>query len=345
MNTAIVLPTHSPALLAQAVTSAAAALRQGEVVALPTETVYGLAANALDSHAVEQIFRIKGRPSTNPVIVHIADLAMISTCVRNWPPMAQALANAFWPGPMTLVLHKSDAIPNVVSAGGDTVGIRWPSHPVMQAVIRSCGLPLAAPSANPSNQLSPTNAQHVQRLLGNKLRLIVDGGQSQIGIESTVIDVTGPEARILRPGTIHERDIRSVVPLAGTVTTVVAAAVGQEGKIARSPGLLPKHYSPRATLRILAWESDAEIATLLRPALQQGQRIHVIAHRRIPLTLSLPQSQITVIPDDAEAYARALYAELHRCDEANADLIVVEAVRNTTEWRAVADRLQRGSAG
>lgn len=341
MKNAFVLPTHTPALLTQAIREAAAALCAGEVVALPTETVYGLAANALDPEAVRTIFSIKGRPSTNPVIVHVAGLDMITRCVDHWPPMAQALANAFWPGPLTLVLKKSATIPSIVSANGDTVGIRWPSHPVMQAIIQECGLPLAAPSANPSNQLSPTNALHVQRLLGEKLRLIVDGGQSQVGIESTVVDVTGSEARVLRPGMIHETDIRKVVRMAAPGTA--AASDSSSTGIARSPGLMAKHYSPQAKLRILTWESDADLTQALRPELERHQRIHVIAHRRIPLKAPLPEAQVKVIPDDAEAYARALYAELHQCDEAQADLIVVEAVRETPEWKAVADRLRRAA--
>ena len=198
MNTEL-LATHTPELFAAAVRQAAAWLRTGEVVALPTETVYGLAANALDASAVARVFQVKGRPAHNPVIVHVASAAMARDCVQTWPELAERLAKAFWPGPLTIVLPRAENIPAAVAAGGSTVGIRWPAHPLMQAVIRECGFPLAAPSANLSNQISPTNAQHVYRQLGGRIPLIVDGGQSQVGIESTVLDLTVSPPRILRP--------------------------------------------------------------------------------------------------------------------------------------------------
>ena len=188
--TAEILSTHTPELFQAAVRRAAELLRAGEVVALPTETVYGLAANALDEKAVAKIFQIKGRPANNPIIVHVASVEMAKRCVTNWPANADKLAKAFWPGPLTLVLPRAKEIPDIVTAGGATVGVRWPSHPFIQAVIRECGFPLAAPSANLSSRISPTNAEHVRKQLGGKIPLIVDGGQSQVGIESTVLDLT-----------------------------------------------------------------------------------------------------------------------------------------------------------
>jgi L-threonylcarbamoyladenylate synthase len=179
ISKAEVLSTHTAALFQVAVKRAAELLRAGEVVALPTETVYGLAANALDARAVARIFEIKGRPANNPIIVHVASLEMARRCVANWPAAAEKLARAFWPGPLTLVLPRANEIPDIVTASGQTVGVRWPSHPFIQAVIRECGFPLAAPSANPSNQISPTNADHVSKGLGGKIPLIVDGGQSR----------------------------------------------------------------------------------------------------------------------------------------------------------------------
>src|SRR5256885_1884981 len=181
-----VLATHTRALFTAAVKRAVELLRAGEVVALPTETVYGLAANAFDARAVSRIYEIKGRPAHNPIIVHVAGVQMARRCIANWPPLADKLARAFWPGPLTLVLPKARELPDIVTAGGATVGVRWPSHPFIQAVIRKCGFPLAAPSANLSNRVSPTNANHVRQQLGDKLRLIVDGGQSRVGIESAV---------------------------------------------------------------------------------------------------------------------------------------------------------------
>ena len=188
--TAEVLSTHTLELFQKAVLRAAELLRAGEVVALPTETVYGLAANALDEKAVARIFQIKGRPANNPIIVHVASHEMTKRYVKSWPPRADKLARAFWPGPLTLVLPRTKKIPDIVVGGGATVGIRWPSHPFIQAVIRECGFPLAAPSANLSSRVSPTNVEHVRQQLGGKIPLIVDGGQSQVGIESTVLDLT-----------------------------------------------------------------------------------------------------------------------------------------------------------
>ncbi|HSY42431.1 MAG TPA: L-threonylcarbamoyladenylate synthase, partial [Candidatus Acidoferrum sp.] len=243
MNTEI-LPAHTPELFQKAVRRAAELLRAGQVVALPTETVYGLAANALDAQAVAKIFEIKGRPSANPVIVHIVGLDMAARCVSAFPPLAEQLAKAFWPGPLTLVLPRGEAIPKIVTASGGTVGIRWPSHPLMQAVIRECSFPLAAPSANLSNQISPTNAAHVQKQLDGKVPVIVDGGQSAVGIESSVLDLTVTPPQILRPGMIHAESLAAagmpVVahnPLAGT-------------DVLKSPGQLKKHYSPKAKLMV-----------------------------------------------------------------------------------------------
>ena len=205
-----ILSTHTPELFAAAVKHAAELLRAGEVVALPTETVYGLAANALDEKAVAKIFQVKGRPAHNPIIVHVASNEMAARCVQNWPATAEKFSRAFWPGPLTLVLPRAEIIPGIVTAGGATVGVRWPSHPFIQAVIRECDFPLAAPSANVSNQISPTNAEHVRSQLAGKIPLIVDGGQSQVGIESTVLDLSVAPPEILRPGMIHAESLAAV---------------------------------------------------------------------------------------------------------------------------------------
>jgi len=334
-----ILPTHTPALFEAAVARAADALRRGDLVALPTETVYGLAANAFDAGAVQRIFAAKGRPAHNPIIVHVCDLAMARRCARTWPRLADELAASFWPGPLTLVLPRHAEIPDIVTAGGDTVGIRWPSHPIVQAVIRACGFPLAAPSANRSNEVSPTNAEHVARSLGDQISLIVDGGQSQIGIESTVLDLTASPPRLLRPGMIHEESL-----LAVTRALDVRGPRGDE--TLRSPGLLKKHYAPRARLVVAAWRDEDEFAARLETLREETgarpERTFVIAHTHIPLRA--PVGSVSVIPHDAEAFARALYGELHRCDEAGAELIVVEQVPAGAEWRAIADRLQRASA-
>ena len=328
------LATHTPALFQAAVKRAAGSLRAGEVIALPTETVYGLAANALDENAVAKIFQVKGRPAHNPIIVHVAGDSMARDCVAQWPAVADKLARAFWPGPLTLVLPRASKIPDNVTAGGSTVGIRWPSHPFMQAVIRECGFPLAAPSANLSNRISPTNASHVAEQLSGRIPLIVDGGQSQVGIESTVLDLSDSSPQILRPGMIHAGSLAAVC---GEIREAKTA-----NAILRSPGLLEKHYSPRAKLVVLNWRDDADLQARLAALKISGPATHIIAHTRIPGGFNA--ANVSVIPHDAEAFARALYAEWHRCDAAGAALIVVEAPPETPEWSGIADRLRRAAA-
>ena len=355
--TAEILSTHTPELFQKAVRRAAELLRAGEVVALPTETVYGLAANALDEKAVARIFQIKGRPANNPIIVHIVGVAMARRCVTAWPVSAAKLAPAFWPGPLTLVLPRAKEIPGIVTAGGSTVGVRWPGHPFIQAVIRECGFPLAAPSANLSSRVSPTNAGHVREQLGGKISLIVDGGQAQVGIESTVLDLTVSPPRVLRPGMIH---VESLAAVMGEVSRQKSAVRNKDGQALPSPGLLKKHYSPRARLLVLSWRDAADLHSQLstlnpsafaesfgataqkRSEGGQPSTCFVIAHTHIPAAENF--ARVSVIPHDAEAFARAIYAELHHCDAAGAELIVVEAPPESPEWAGIADRLRRAAA-
>lgn len=337
--TAEILPTHTPALFAAAVQRAAERLRAGDAVALPTETVYGLAANALDPQAVAKIYQFKGRPAHNPIIIHVDGLDMAQRCVRVWPVAAQRLAGAFWPGPLTIVLPRAAVIPDVVTAGGDTVGVRWPQHPFMREVIRVCGFPLAAPSANRSNQLSPTSAEHVRIQLGDQLKLIVDGGHSNVGIESTVVDLTSAPPQVLRPGMIHAESLAAAL---GDAVGPLAAGQTVAAGVLRSPGQLAKHYSPSARLLVLDWRDEADLrAQLARLRLGVAQA-WVLAHSHIPLGAGW--GAVSVIPHDAEAYARALYAELHRCDAEGAHCILVEAPPAGPEWQGIADRLRRAAS-
>ncbi len=330
-----IVATDTPALFKAAVLRATKLLRAGEVVALPTETVYGLAANALDPRAVARIYEIKGRPAHNPIIVHVASVEMAKRCVGNWPALTDKLAKAFWPGPLTLVLPRAKEIPRIVAAGGPTVGVRWPSHPFIQAVIHECDFPLAAPSANLSGRISPTTAEHVRRQLGSRVRLIVDGGPSQIGIESTVLDLTASPPQVLRPGTIHLESLSAVMGEGGR-------RKAEGGRMLRSPGLLWKHYAPKANLLVLNWRDEADLKSQIASRQLQAVNCHVIAHSRVPAGSGF--AGVSVIAHDAPAFARAIYAELHRCDEAGAELIVVETLPDTAEWRAIADRLHRAAA-
>jgi L-threonylcarbamoyladenylate synthase len=330
-----VLSTHTPELFRQASERAAELLRAGQLVALPTETVYGLAANALNPDAVRHIFEAKGRPSKNPIIAHVSSLETARRCVSSWPPLADRLARAFWPGPLTLVLERSPEIPLVVTAGGATVGVRWPSHPFIQDVIRRCGFPLAAPSANLSNQISPTNAAHVQKHLDGRIPLIVDGGQCQVGLESTVLDVSVSPPRLLRAGMIRESALMAV-------TGALAVGGGEHAAVLRSPGLLQKHYSPKARLVLLDWADEPDLFAQCAKFSEPAAKTHVISHTRIPSGKGF--GRVSVIPHDADAFARAIYSELHQCDDQGAALIVVEALPSADEWHAIQDRLKRAAA-
>jgi len=325
--------THTPELFDRAVAAAAAVLRRGGLVALPTETVYGLACNALNPDAVAEIFRVKGRPSNNPIIVHVSDVEMARQCVAEWPVVADRLASAFWPGPLTLVLRRSGIIPDIVTAGGRTIGIRQPAHPIIQAVIRACGFPLAAPSANLSTRLSPTNARHVFDQLGGRIPLVLDGGQCNVGIESTVLDISAQPARILRPGMIHEP---ALLPITGRLGQGPAGA-----EPLRSPGMLSKHYSPKAGLVVRSWRDDHDLLQLAASLGQPSNTVAVLAHTIVPGAASF--RRVSILPKDAGAYARGLYLELHECDTCGANLIIVETPPEGPKWQAAHDRLARAA--
>jgi L-threonylcarbamoyladenylate synthase len=344
------LRIHNPDLFQAAVAETVRVLRRGQTVALPTETVYGLAANALESIAVARLFEIKGRPAQNPVIVHVASESLARSCVLAWPPAAIALARAFWPGPLTLVLPKQSRIPDIVTAGGPTVGLRWPSHPFIQAVIQACEFPLAAPSANLSSQTSPTRAEHVRQSLHGRIPLIIDAGPCSVGIESTVVDLTTNPPRILRPGIIHQPALEAVVG------PIESRAGFPETPHLRSPGLFTQHYAPRTPLTLLQWTDDHDLHRQLGLSLSShsdGAGMHqpdstqpsfcILAHTQVPAYHPAFQ-RIAVIPHDPEAYARALYAELHACDAIGADRLIVEVVPDEPRWSGIADRLRRASS-
>ncbi len=344
-----ILPAHTPALFEAAVRRAALHLRRGSVVVLPTETVYGLAANALNPEAVALLYSIKGRPANNPVIVHVSSLEMARSCVQSWPESASRLASAFWPGPLTLVLPRSTQIPDIVTAGGNTVALRFPSHPMMRAVIEACGFPLAAPSANLSSQVSPTTASHCAQALEGRVTLIVDGGPCQIGIESTVIDLTLAEPRLLRPGMISADSIRAILM---TDSSTWPSGVGDAaptmpgGEPLRSPGMFAKHYAPQARLLVWSWKNEQALQDRIATMSPEQDPVHVIAHTEIPLELQRLRSPVgvSVIPHDPEAFGRALYSELHDCDARGVTTLIIETVPNSPRWEGIADRLRRAAS-
>ena len=283
-----------------------------------------------------RVYEVKGRPAHNPLIVHVASIGMARDCVTEWPASAEVLARHFWPGPLTLVLPRAPLVPEIVAADGATVAVRLPLHPLMRAVIEQCGFPLAAPSANRANQLSPTATEHVLASLGGRIPLIVDAGPTSLGIESTVLDLSSPTPAILRPGMISAQQISQVLGRK-------VAAAPEQGPNLKSPGRLQKHYSPRARLVLASWRNDAELFGIARDAAVPSGAIHVIAYEQIPR--ANPFARVALIPHDPEAYARALYAELHRSDQLGAQLILVEAPPESPEWDGIRDRLTRASAG
>jgi L-threonylcarbamoyladenylate synthase len=302
-------------------------LRAGRLVAFPTETVYGLGANALQTEAVVGIFAAKGRPSSNPLIVHVADVEGVLPLVRDWPTIATALAERFWPGPLTLVVPKSDAVPAIVTAGGETVAVRVPRHPVAQELLRRTDLPIAAPSANRSEEVSPTTAQHVADSLGPFVEdlLILDGGPCSVGVESTVLDVSQDPPRILRPGMVTSEDLREWL---GNTTEAPATA---ESLIARSPGQRARHYAPRVPVIIVP-------ASSLSDALHPGDGFLSYGDYRSSIV-----DVLIPMPDSATAYAARLFEALRGLDRAGVQRIVVEEPPLGPEWDAIQDRLRRAA--
>jgi L-threonylcarbamoyladenylate synthase len=290
------------------VAQASELIRAGRLVAFPTETVYGLGANALDAAAVERIFAAKGRPRTSPLIVHVDSVAMARDLALEWPPTADALAGSFWPGPLTLVVPKRAIIPDIVTAGLPTVGLRIPAHPLALALIRAAGVPIAAPSANRFTELSPTVASHVPEELAD---YVLDGGPARVGIESTVLSLAG-EPALLRPGVIPLPEIEALI---GPVAVAAGAVEGPHA----SPGMHLRHYRPRTPLLLVGPEEPLPAG--------RGTRLRIGRE----------------MPEDPRAYAAVLYDTLHRLDSEGWDWIAVERPPDTPEWAGVLDRLRRAA--
>lgn len=319
-----------PAVIRQA----AEVLRRGGLVAFPTETVYGLGANALDPEAIRGIYTAKGRPSHNPLIVHCADLEAARALALEWPPEAEALARHFWPGPLTLVVRKRAEVPDAATAGLPSVALRVPAHPVAAALIRAAALPVAAPSANRFTELSPTTAAHVAKGLGDRIDLLLDGGPTTMGIESTVVDVTGPDPVLLRPGSIVTADLEAVLG-----RTLEAPAAFADDAPRPAPGMTARHYAPGASLVLLADDASFPGAAA-SPATHDGQRVAA-------LLISLPATgapdRVIRMPRDPREYGSALYAILHQLDEEGYDIVLVESPPAEPGWAAVRDRLTRAA--
>jgi L-threonylcarbamoyladenylate synthase len=301
---------------------AAQILRAGGLVAFPTETVYGLGADAANQEAIRKLYAVKRRPADHPVIVHFADAEKALAWAREVPAAARELAARFWPGPLTLILKRSAAAKDFITGGQDSVGLRVPSHPVAQALLQEFAGAIAAPSANRFGLVSPTTAAHVREDLGSEVDLVLDGGASEVGIESTILDLSGPKPVLLRPGHISPVQLKEVLG-----AEILDKAVASP----RHPGGMERHYSPRTPAQLVfSYELDKAIAHA------RGQ-VAVLAFSR-------PDERVDYwlrMPRDPKAYAQRLYAALRELDTADCERIVIEAPPDSPEWSAVLDRLKR----
>ena len=304
------------------VARAARILRSGGLVAFPTETVYGLGADAASASAMAKLYAVKRRPADHPVIVHFASADTAFGWAREVPESARKLANAFWPGPLTLVLKRSQKAQDFVTGGQETVGLRLPSHPVARELLQLFGSGVAAPSANRFGRISPTTASHVRADLGADVELVLEGGPSEVGIESTIVDLSGAAPVLLRPGRITRFDIGNVLG---------SELAEKDAASPRHSGALERHYAPRTPARLVpAYDLDKEIARL-------KEKVAVLAFSR-------PDERVYYwlrMPRDPHAYARKLYAALRELDTAGCDEILIEAPPEAPEWAAVGDRLKR----
>jgi len=315
----------------EALARAAEVLRSGGLVAFPTETVYGLGADAANTDAIKKIYAAKGRPRNHPLIVHLGSASQVSNWAIDVPLAAERLAKRFWPGALTLIFRRALHVNDLVTGGQDTIALRVPSHPVAQALLASFGGGIAAPSANRYGRVSATRAEHVRTEFGSAVDCVLEGGACDLGIESTIVDVSGPQPALLRPGSISARELEAVLGMP-------LGAPGSQSP--RAPGTLPKHYAPRTPLMLIEADLLLELAGSMA---RQNQRVAVLARSaRRPVA-----GDITWIaaPADARGYAHELYSNLRTLDAAGCAAILVEQPPLATEWAAIQDRLMRAAAG
>ena len=345
MTDVLVLDPEHPA--PGGIARAADILRRGGLVAFPTETVYGLGADALNVAAVRRIFEAKGRPADDPLIVHVHDIHALSALTDDRPDTVDALASRFWPGPLTMVLRRSRVVPPEVTAGLETVAVRIPAHPIAFALISAAAIPVAAPSANLFSRPSPTRARHVLEDLDGRIDLVIDGGSTTVGVESTVIDLTAPTPTILRPGAVTVEMIREVLPGVG----LSHASARDPGAGMKSPGLLSRHYSPRAELTLYEGPTRSVLERIIADAadaIARGQRAGVIAADEDDLGPASPVVRIVRLgPErDHQALAANLYNTLRSLDAAGVDVILARTFADESGLAAaIHDRLRRAAAG
>lgn len=330
---------------------AAQVLKSGGLVAFPTETVYGLGANAFDAQAVENIFKAKGRPSDNPLIVHIADTKAINALARTVPKVVPLLMDTFWPGPLTLVMPKSEKVSSIITAGLDTVGIRMPSHPIALALIKKAGIPIAAPSANSSGRPSPTQAKHVIEDLSGKVDIIIDGGSTNVGVESTVLDTTAEPPVILRPGGVTMEQLQKLL---GNIDTDPTLNMADSGNLRpRSPGMKYRHYAPNAALLLLQGPVERVAAEISRRAelyYKEGGSVGILATEE---TAALYEPSLynycKILSLGSRKNPESLAANLFRClrdfDESGVSFVLAETPDASGIGQAVMNRLLKASGG
>jgi L-threonylcarbamoyladenylate synthase len=351
MTRVVLIDSRHPDL--QAIREAAAVLRDGGLVAFPTETVYGLGANALNATAVARIFEAKGRPSTDPMIVHLASTDALEAVAQRVPPPAYELAHAFWPGALTLILQKRPTVPGIVTAGLETVGVRVPSHPIAHALLAAAAVPVAAPSANRFSHPSPTRAEHVVADLDGVVDLVIDGGATPIGVESTILDLTVVPPLVRRPGGVTLEALRRIVPDVCGVSEAVDAVHAQ-----RAPGQLWRHYAPRANLTLYVGEVRqvaARMGSDIRTAAASGLRVGVLAPeedlRALAPRLAAVGTSGRVVTmrcgsrSDREETARELFQALRALDAAGVDVMFASAPEGEGINAAILDRLTRAAEG
>ena len=313
------------------IAEALATLKRGELVAFPTETVYGLGGDASNPEAVKKIYAAKGRPRNHPLIVHLHGVQQLDGWAREIPAPAQRLAARFWPGPLTLIYKRAPQVLDLVTGGQDTIALRIPSHPVARELLKEFGGGIAAPSANRYGRVSATTAGHVRAEFGSEIGCVLDGGASDVGIESTIVDVSGEHPALLRPGSITYADIEAAIG---------EALAPRRADSPRAPGMLPKHYAPQTPLMLVESDLLLELAATMT---RQGGRIAVLSRSvRRPLLEGLTWIGA---PADSPGYAHDLYANLRTLDIAGCSAILVEQPPLGVEWAAVQDRLMRAAAG
>ncbi|RPF54096.1 L-threonylcarbamoyladenylate synthase [Aquisalibacillus elongatus] len=317
---------------------AAEQLTKGQTVAFPTETVYGLGADATNEQAVEAIFQAKGRPSDNPLIVHIGSRNVLSDYVRDIPDHAQKLMDAFWPGPLTIILPSNGKLAQNVTAGLDTVGMRMPNHPHALELLKACSLPVAAPSANRSGKPSPTTAEHVYYDLNGRIAGIVDGGKTGVGVESTVLDCSSENPMILRPGGITRSDIESVI---GPVD--VAPAMIEKNEAPRSPGMKYKHYAPDAPIWIVRGSAE-NMKRVADEAKREGKTVQFLVSEERAQELGVDDALVLGSRHQPEVLTSHLYDRLRQVDQIEADLILAESFSEKGIGEALMNRLERAAS-